>query len=110
MRALGVVAVAFALAGPAFATTGSPHAGKAVFKTNCGTCHTLKAAGTVGKGDNRGPTLTNRRETVSRIMKEMAGGNTGLMPIFVGLLSTKQVNDVVAFVVAASKPGVTTIK
>jgi mono/diheme cytochrome c family protein len=110
MRTLGVVAVAFVLAGPALATTGSPLAGKAVFKAKCGSCHTLKAAGTVGKGDNHGPTLTNKRETVAKIMKEMSGGNTGLMPTFVGMLSTKQVNDVVAFVVAASKYGVTTIK
>jgi mono/diheme cytochrome c family protein len=109
MRALGVVAMAFVLAGPAFAA-GSPSAGKTVFKAKCGSCHTLKAAGTVGKGDNRGPTLTNRHETVVKIMKEMSGGNTGLMPIFVGVLTTKQVNDVVAFVIAASKPGVTVVK
>ena len=110
MRTLGVVASALVLAGPALATTGSPHAGKVVFKAKCGSCHTLEAAGTVGKGDNRGPTLTNKRETVARIIKQMSGGGTGLMPTFIGMLSTKQVNDVVAFVVAASKPGVTTIK
>ena len=110
MRVLGVIAVAFAFAGPALATTGSPLAGKAVFKARCGTCHTLKAAGTVSKGGNQGPTLTGRRETVAKIIAEMSGSNTGLMPTFVGMLSNKQINDVVAFVVAASKPGVTVIK
>ena len=110
MRALGVVAVALALASPALATTGSPLAGKTVFKAKCGTCHTLKVAGTVGKGDNRGPMLTNKRETVAKIMAEMSGANTGLMPTFVGMLTNKQINDVVAFVVAASKPGVTVVK
>jgi len=110
MRSLLVAAVALAFAGSALATTGSPTAGKVVFKSKCGSCHTLKAAGTVGKGDNRGPTLTNKREAVAKIMKEMSGGNTGLMPIFVGLLTTKQINDVVAFVVAASKPGVTVVR
>jgi mono/diheme cytochrome c family protein len=110
MRKLGVVALALVLAGPALATAGNPVAGKTVFKAKCGSCHTLKAAGTVAKSANRGPTLTNKRETVARIMNEMTGGNTGLMPIFVGLISAKQINDVVAFVVAASKPGVTTVK
>ena len=110
MRALGVIALAFAFAGPALATTGSPHAGKVVFKARCGTCHTLKAAGTISKGGNQGPTLTNRRETVAKVMAEMTGSNTGLMPIFVGLISPQQIKDVVAFVVAATKPGVTVIK
>ena len=104
MRALGVVAVAFALAGPALATTGNPVAGKVVYRAKCGSCHTLKAAGTIAKSPNRGPTLTGKRETVARVMREMSGANTGLMPIFVGVLTTKQINDVVAFVVQASKP------
>jgi len=49
--------------------------------------------------------LTGKRETVSRIMKELSGNGAGLMTTFVGMLSTKQINDVVAFVVVASKPG-----
>jgi len=53
----------------------------------------------------RGPSWTNKRETVARVLKALSGGGTGLMPTFVGVLSTKQINDVVAFVVAASKPG-----
>jgi mono/diheme cytochrome c family protein len=104
VRALGVVAVALGLAAPALGA-GNPVAGKTVFKAKCGTCHTLKPAGTVAKNVNRGPVLTNKRETTARVMKALLGGGTGVMPTFVGVLSTKQINDVVAFVVAASKPG-----
>jgi len=104
VRALGVVAVALGLAAPALGA-GNPIAGKTVFKAKCGKCHTLKPAGTVAKSPNAGPVLTNKRETVARVLKALSGGGTGLMPTFVGVLSTKQINDVVAFVVAASKPG-----
>jgi hypothetical protein len=38
-------------------------------------------------------------------MKVLSGGGTGVMPTFVGVLTAKQINDVVAFVVLASKPG-----
>jgi mono/diheme cytochrome c family protein len=103
VRTLGVVAVALGLAAPALGA-GNPVAGKVVFKSKCGSCHTLKAAGTVAKSPNRGPVLTNKRETVARVMKALTGGGTGVMPTFVGVLTTKQINDVVAFVVVASKP------
>ncbi len=106
MRALGVAALALGLAAPALGA-GNPAAGKTVFKAKCGTCHTLKPAGTIAKSANRGPVLTNKRETMARVMRALAGGGTGVMPTFVGVLTTKQINDVVAFVVAASKPGAT---
>ena len=109
MKLLGVAIAAFVFAAPALAT-GNPIAGRIVYRATCGTCHTLKAAGTVAHSQNAGPTLTNKRETVGKIMMEMSGGNTGLMPVYVGRLTTKQINDVVAFVVAASKPGVTVVK
>jgi mono/diheme cytochrome c family protein len=104
VRWLGVVAVVLGLAAPAL-SAGNPVAGKTVFKAKCGACHTLKPAGTVAKSPNRGPVLTNKRESVARVMRALAGGATGVMPTFVGVLTTKQINDVVAFVVAASKPG-----
>ena len=110
MRSLGVAVLALALASPALATTGSPLAGKIVYKATCGGCDTLKAAGTVAHSPNAGPALTNKRETVAKIMAEMSGSNTGLMPVYIGRLTTKQINDVVAFVVAASNPGVTVVK
>jgi mono/diheme cytochrome c family protein len=104
VRALGVVAAVLALATSAQAA-GNPVAGKGVFKARCGSCHTLKPAATVARSQNAGPALTGKRETVARIMKALSGGGAGLMPTFVGVLTTKQVNDVVAFVAAASKPG-----
>jgi mono/diheme cytochrome c family protein len=103
VRALGVFAVALGLAAPALAA-GNPVAGKSVFKAKCGSCHTLKAAATTGKGANAGPVLTGKRETAGRIMKQLSGAGSGLMPTFVGTLTTKQINDVVAFVVQATKP------
>ena len=104
MRAFGVVAVALGLAAPALGA-GNPIAGKTVFKAKCGSCHTLKSAGTVAKSADHGPVLTNKHESVARVMKALGGGGTGLMPTFVGTLTAKQINDVVAFVVAATKPG-----
>lgn len=104
MRPLAVVAVALGLAAPALAT-GNPVAGKAVFKSKCGSCHTLKPAGTVAKSEDAGPVLTSKRLTATRIMKALSGGGSGVMPTFVGVLTSKQIGDVVAFVVAASKPG-----
>jgi mono/diheme cytochrome c family protein len=106
LRTVAVAVVALGLAAPALGA-GNPLAGKTVFKAKCGSCHTLKSAGTVAKSPDRGPVLTNKRETVARLMKALAGGGTGLMPTFVGMLTAKQINDVVAFVVAASKPGAT---
>lgn len=103
MRTLGVVAVALGLAAPALAA-GNPVAGKTVFKAKCGSCHTLKAAATTAKSSTAGPSLTGKRETVARIMKQLSGAGAGLMPTFVGTLTTKQINDVVAFVVQATKP------
>ena len=77
MRALTGLAlagtVAFAAASPALAA-GDPVAGKAVFKAKCGSCHTLKAAGTVARSANQGPTLDRRAETTQRVMKALAGG------------------------------------
>ena len=102
MRTLGVAAVAFVLASPALGA-GNPAAGKIVFKAKCGSCHTLAAAGTTSKSSNAGPILTGKHETAAKLMAEMSGSNTGLMPIFVGLLTTKQINDVVAFVVSSTK-------
>ena len=110
MRGLGVVALVLALSGQA-AAAGNPLAGRIVFRAKCGTCHTLLAAGTKAKTADAGPVLTNKRETAARVMAQLEGATgSGLMPVFVGKLTTTQINDVVAFVVAASKPGVKVVK
>ena len=103
MRALGVAAIALAFAAPAFgaANPGTPAAGKVVFKAECGACHTLAAAGTKGKGANAGPVLTGLKVSYARVMKQMLGGS-GLMPAFVGVLTTTQMQNVAAFVAQAT--------
>ena len=73
MRALGVAAVALGLVAPAHGA-GNPVTGKAVFKSKCGTCHTLKAAGTTAGSSSAGPILTGKHETVARIMRALSGG------------------------------------
>ncbi|HZO96437.1 MAG TPA: cytochrome c [Gaiellaceae bacterium] len=103
MRLAACVALLAALAGPAAAAVG-PASGRTVFRAKCGKCHTLRAAATVARSASAGPVLTGKRETKAKIMRAL-GGTTGLMPTFVGVLTTKQLNDVVAFVVAATKPG-----
>jgi mono/diheme cytochrome c family protein len=106
VRALGVVALTLGLGLVAPASgAGDLVAGKTVFKAKCGSCHTLKPAGTIARSSSAGPVLTGKRETVARIMNELSGNAGGLMPIFLGRLTAKQIKDVVAFVVVASKPG-----
>ena len=100
--AAGIV-LALALAAPALGAAGNPTAGRVVFRAKCGSCHTLKAAATVAKSATSGPVLTGKHETAARVMKQLLGGGSGLMPVFVGKLTTKQIDDVVAFVVRATK-------
>jgi len=104
MRTLAAVALALVFAAPALAS-GSPVAGKVVFKAECGSCHAFKAAGTSGKSPNHGPALDGKRVSASLAMSELSGATGGTMPTFVGVLTQKQINDVVAFVVKMSKPG-----
>jgi mono/diheme cytochrome c family protein len=70
-------------------------AGAAVFKSaGCGSCHTLKAAGTSGQ---IGPNLDDARPgfETARAKVEQGGGG---MPSFGGQLTAQQIRDVAAFV------------
>jgi mono/diheme cytochrome c family protein len=79
--------------------TGDPAAGKAVFASaGCGGCHTLKAAGTNG---TVGPNLDQLKPTEARIVHQVEVGG-GPMPAFKGQLSSKQIQDVAAFVYAST--------
>jgi mono/diheme cytochrome c family protein len=81
---------------------GNVKLGKAVFKANCGTCHTLKAAGTVG---TIGPNLTKTKlgyATISSIVTKGKSGKLGTMPPFKGNLTVKQIRDVASFVYAST--------
>jgi len=78
-------------------------AGKAVFVANCGTCHTLKAAGTHG---TIGPLLDGKAlsaTAVATIVQNGKSGSAGVMPALGGQLTATQIDDVAAFVAASSK-------
>jgi mono/diheme cytochrome c family protein len=98
MRAVAVLATVFLCsAAPASAAT-SP-AGQALFKSKCGKCHALAAAGTTGKV---GPALTHRHEPMGKVLTMMGMGGDS-MPSFVTSLSSTQMHQIAAYVAAASK-------
>ena len=109
-----VVALMLAVAIPALAVAhgsagiiGKPKAGKSLFVSTCGVCHTLKAAGTVG---TVGPNLdkvapltepviikaiTNGGATV--MTKAAAAKYTTQMVPYKGALTTEQINNIAAY-------------
>src|SRR5262245_15128435 len=89
-------------AAPKPAGPGNATAGKSVFVANCGTCHTLSAAGTHG---TIGPDLDGKNlshATVAATVKTGKSGSAGVMPAFSGQLTAEQIDDVAAFVAASS--------
>ena len=88
---------------------GSAKAGKPAFVSTCGTCHTLKAAKTVG---NLGPNLNKVKPalTEAKIIKAISDGGASIMTkaavakyptrmaAYKGTLSTKQIDNIAAFV------------
>ena len=82
--------------------------GKTLFVANCGTCHTLKAAGALGNIgpslDKLGPSLTEAtiikqiQQGGATLMGKAAAKYTTQMVGYAGVLSTSQINDVAAFV------------
>ena len=84
-------------------SSGSVAAGKTVFVANCGTCHTLAAAGTVGTiGPNLDAEKLSQAAIVSTV-KNGKSGRIGVMPTFGGTLTAQQIDDVAAFVVASRR-------
>jgi uncharacterized cupredoxin-like copper-binding protein len=74
---------------------GDPANGKKLFvNTGCGSCHTLKAAGTKGTS---GPNLDKTKPSYSKTVDVVTNGAKGMVA-FKGVLSTKQIQDVAAFV------------
>jgi alcohol dehydrogenase (cytochrome c) len=73
---------------------GDATAGKTVFADNCVSCH-----GATGHGGNGGPDLTSipSAKNQARVISQVENGGGG-MPPFKGTLSTKQINDVAAYV------------
>ena len=77
--------------------------GKTVFTTNCGSCHTLKAAGTSGK---IGPNLDELEPDLATVEHQVINGG-GPMPAFgkEGLLNPKEVKAVATYVSSVAGSG-----
>ena len=76
---------------------GVPHAGRDLFVSNCGACHTLKAAGTTGAV---GPVLDGRPLDLPTIANTVRKGR-GSMPAFGDSIAAADIAAVAAFVAAA---------
>jgi cytochrome c553 len=73
----------------------STTSGKQVFAdAGCGTCHTLKAAGSTG---TIGPDLDQLKPTREQVVQQVKSGGGG-MPSFAGKLSSSEIDAVGAFV------------
>lgn len=72
--------------------------GREVFIANCGTCHTLSDAGTSGA---IGPVLDDGGYPVDRVEEQVRNGG-GAMPAFEDSLSDEEIQEVAAYVAAAS--------
>ena len=82
---------------------GDPVAGAAVFKSaGCGTCHTLKAAGSTGTA---GPNLDQIAPDQQTVVTNVTFGNAMGMPAFGGpggSLNSTQINNVAAYVYSST--------
>ncbi len=74
---------------------GDPAAGKTVFITNCGGCHTLADAGTSG---TIGPNLDAAKPSVQLAVDRVTNGK-GVMPAFKDSYSAEQIAAVADYVV-----------
>lgn len=82
---------------PAFHLKGVAAKGKAIFLSNCGSCHTLAAAGTTGTVGPNLDTFTPKIDYQAATAQVTNGGT--VMPPFKSQLSTQQIADVAAYVV-----------
>lgn len=92
---------ATAMADPEQPLTADEERGRELFAENCGSCHTLDAAGTTGQ---IGPNLDEAQVDEQAVLRaiEIGGKGSGNMPP--NLVSGEDARDVAAFV-AASGPG-----
>jgi mono/diheme cytochrome c family protein len=97
---LAIAALGVAIAVPASAATnpGSAKKGKAIFVANCTTCHVLKAGG--GRG-TIGPNLDKKKPKYKLIVARVTNGKSPMIA-YKGTLTTKQIQDVAAFVYNAT--------
>lgn len=73
---------------------GGTAAGKSVFTANCGSCHTLKDAGTHG---NVGPNLDQLKPAQPIVVRQVTNGGA-IMPPFKSKLSQAQIQAVATYV------------
>jgi cytochrome c2 len=81
--------------------TVSVAAGKTVFTTTCGGCHTLADAGTSG---NVGPNLDDLKPDTATVQKQVENGGGG-MPAFGGQLTAAQIESVAKYVSSVAGKG-----
>ena len=79
--------------------TPAQSAGAKLFADRCGSCHTLKAAGTQGQV---GPNLDQLRPDVARVKAAIENGGTGSGTMPKGLLSGSDEQQVAAFVAGSA--------
>lgn len=76
-------------------------AGKTVFESNCGTCHTLAEAGTSG---TVGPNLDELKPEKALVETQVTNGG-GVMPAFGGTLSPGEIEEVAEYVSTVAGTG-----
>lgn len=86
---------------PGGAASNPDAAGKQVFVSSCGGCHTLKDAGTTG---NVGPDLDKLHPDAAVVKRQVRDGGGG-MPAFGDQLTEQQIAAVAAYVADATKSG-----
>jgi cbb3-type cytochrome c oxidase subunit III len=92
-----VAAYVASVAGTGSATTTPPSqltSGVAIFKADCSSCHTLKAAGSTG---TIGPNLDQLKPAQATVVHQVTNGGA-VMPAFKGKLSPAQIQAVATFV------------
>jgi cbb3-type cytochrome c oxidase subunit III len=72
----------------------SSTSGKDIFTANCGSCHTLKDAGTSG---TVGPNLDQLKPSLAIVQKQVTNGGA-VMPAFNGTLTAAQITAVAKYV------------
>ncbi|HEY2073308.1 MAG TPA: c-type cytochrome [Gaiellaceae bacterium] len=101
-EALDVAAYVASVAGTGPATSGSPSQlganGAAIFKGECASCHTLKAAGATG---TVGPNLDQLKPKQPTVVHQVTNGGA-IMPAFKGKLSPAQIQAVATYVATSA--------
>jgi cbb3-type cytochrome c oxidase subunit III len=100
--AVDVAAYVASVAGTGSATSGSPaqlgNDGKAIFKADCSSCHTLAAAGATG---TVGPNLDQLKPKQAIVVHQVTNGGA-VMPAFKGKLTPAQIQAVASFVASSA--------